>query len=176
MVALMWLLELADMALPGSLDTYGIRPRDVDDGLPGIVAAPFLHVGFVHLIGNTVPFVVMGAMIALGGLRRLLSVFAITTLVGGLGVWLLAGSATVHLGASGVVFGFAGYLLARGLFSRSLGHLALGAVVFLLYGGTLLFGLVPTPGVSWLGHLFGGIGGLVAARMVHARRGPGTPG
>jgi membrane associated rhomboid family serine protease len=170
MVAVMWAVEIVD-AIAFDLDSHGIEPRDVD-GLPGIVLSPFLHGGFGHLIGNTIPFVILGVLIALGGLARVALVTAIVAVVGGLGVWLVAPDDTVHIGASGIVFGYATYLLTRGIFSRSMLHLGVGLVVLLLYGTTLLFGLVPTPGVSWQGHFFGGVGGIVAARFIHARREP----
>jgi membrane associated rhomboid family serine protease len=168
MLLLMWGSEAVD-ALPGvNLDAYGIEPRD-PDGLAGIAAAPFLHVGFGHLVGNTVPFVLMGAVIALAGAARVVLVTAIVALVSGLGTWLIAPADTVHLGASGVVFGYATYLIARGLFSRRLGQLAVGALVVALWGSALLAGLGPQDGVSWQGHLFGAIGGLVAARVLSSR-------
>jgi membrane associated rhomboid family serine protease len=175
MLVLMWGSEALD-ALPGvNLDQYGVEPRDAD-GLAGIAAAPFLHVGFGHLIGNSVPFVLMGAVIALAGAARVVLVTAIVALVSGLGTWLIAPAGTVHLGASGVVFGYATYLIARGVFSRRLGQLAVGALVVALWGSALLAGLGPQDGVSWQGHLFGAIGGLVAARVLSSRereRGPG---
>jgi membrane associated rhomboid family serine protease len=98
------------------------------------------------------------------------SVTAIVILLGGLGTWAVAPENTVHIGASGVVFGYATYLLARGLFSRSFAHLGGAVLVLALYGTTLLVGLVPTPGVSWQGHLFGAVAGVVAARILDARR------
>jgi membrane associated rhomboid family serine protease len=167
MALLMWLVEIADL-VAGDLDRYGIRPRDLD-GLTGIVLSPFLHGGFGHLIGNTVPFIVLGAAIAVSGLARVAAVTAVVALVGGLGTWLTGPENSVHIGASGIVFGYAAYLMTRGLFSRRLLHLAVGVLVLVIYGSTLLFGLVPTPGVSWQGHLFGAIGGIVAARIVHGR-------
>lgn len=171
MAALMWLAEIADAVLPANLDAYGIAPRS-DDGLTGVLLAPFLHGGFGHLVANTVPFVVMGAVIALGGLARVLAVTAIAALVSGLGTWLVAPSATVHVGASGVVFGYTTYLLTRGAFSRDLVHLGLGLVVLAFMGGVLLGGLLPQEGISWQGHLFGAVGGVVAARVLARRRGP----
>jgi membrane associated rhomboid family serine protease len=166
-VALMWVAEVVDTALDGDLDAYGIEPRDAD-GLIGIVTAPFLHGGFGHLIGNTIPLLVLGAVIALAGALRLLAVAGIVALVSGLGTWLVAPAGTVHIGASGIVFGFATYLIARGLYSRRLGQLAVGVVVLALWGATLLRGLVPETGVSWQGHLFGALGGVLAARVLHA--------
>jgi membrane associated rhomboid family serine protease len=166
MVGVMWLLEVFDIVGAG-FDSEGIHPRDVD-ALPGIAFAPFLHAGWGHLIGNTIPFLILGAAIALSGLARTAAVVGIVALVGGLGTWLLGPGNTNHIGASGLVFGFAAYLIARGVYSRRPLHLAVGLIVLGVYGTTLLFGLMPTPGVSWQGHLFGAVGGVVAARALHA--------
>lgn len=168
MAALMWIVELADQLLDGRLDANGIEPRELD-GLDGIVWAPFLHGGFDHLIGNTIPFLLLGFAIAIGGVARVAAVTLTVALVGGLGTWLIAPSNTVHIGASGIVFGFASYLVARGLYSRSLGQIALGVVVLAVWGTTLLQGLVPEDGISWQGHLFGALGGILAARLLHRR-------
>jgi membrane associated rhomboid family serine protease len=169
MVAVMWVLEIVDQLFGAGFDRYGIEPRDTD-GLGGIAAAPFLHAGFDHLIGNTIPFLVLGAVIALNGLVRVLATTAIIMLVAGLGTWLVAPAGTVHVGASGVVFGYAAYLIARGIFSRSMLQLAVGAIVLLIYSTTLLSALVPTPGISWQSHLFGAIGGVLAAWLLDRRR------
>ena len=166
MVVVMWAVEVVD-ALGAHLDANGIHPRDVG-GLPDIAFAPFLHAGWGHLIGNTIPFLILGATVALGGLARTAAVVAIVALVGGFGTWLFAAAGTNHIGASGLVFGFAAYLVARGVFSRRLLHLGVGLLVLAVYGTTLLFSLIPTPGISWQGHLFGAIGGVVAARAIHA--------
>lgn len=168
MAAVMWVVEVADQIADGRLDAYGIEPRDVD-GLDGVVFAPFLHAGFDHLIGNTIPFVLLGFAIALGGVARVAIVTVIVALVGGLGTWLVAPANTVHIGASGIVFGYAAYLVARGVYSRSAMQIGLGAVVLAVWGTTLLRGLVPEDGISWQGHLFGAIGGVLAARLLHRR-------
>jgi membrane associated rhomboid family serine protease len=168
MAVLMWAVEVVDL-VAGDLDAAGIRPRD-PDGLAGIALSPFLHGGFGHLLGNTLPFLVLGAAIALGGLARVFAVTAIVAVVGGLGTWLVGPAGTVHIGASGLVFGFAAYLMARGVFSRRALHLAAGVAVLAVYGSTLSLGLVPTPGVSWQGHVFGAVGGLVAAWALDRRR------
>jgi membrane associated rhomboid family serine protease len=168
MAALMWLLEIVDVA-GGDLDANGIHPRDVDT-LPDIAFAPFLHAGWGHLVGNTVPFLVLGGAIALSGLARTAAVTAIVALVGGLGTWLIGPAGTNHIGASGLVFGFAAYLIARGIFSHRALHLAAGVAVIAVYGATLLFGFIPHPGISWQGHLFGAVGGVVAARVLDRRR------
>ena len=172
MIALMWVLEIVDSVIDNRLDQYGIEPRDAD-GLIGIAASPFLHDGFGHLISNSVPFVVMGIVIALNGAARVLAVTAIVALIAGVGTWLIAPDMTNHIGASGVVFGFGTYLITRGFFNRSMLDLAVGLVVAALFGTALLGGLAPQDGISWQGHLFGAIGGIVAARIL--ARGRNTP-
>jgi membrane associated rhomboid family serine protease len=166
----MWAVEAVDQIAGGRLDRKGIEPREVD-GLDGIVWAPFLHADWQHLIGNTIPFVLLGLAIALGGVARVILVTVIVAVVGGLGTWLIAPANTIHIGASGIVFGFAGYLVARGVFSRSPWQLLLGAAVLVVWGATLLQGVVPETGISWQGHLFGAIGGVVAARVLTQRAG-----
>ena len=169
MVGLMWMLEIIDVAADHRLDNYGIHPRDVD-GLAEIFAAPFLHAGFGHLVSNTVPFLAMGAAIALGGLVRVALVTLIVAVVSGAGTWLIAASNSIHLGASGVVFGYASYLVSRGIFSRRLSELAIGVVVVAIWGIGLLQGLLPQERISWQAHLFGAVGGVVAASVLAGRR------
>ena len=169
MVVLMWVSEIVDAAMGGDLDQYGIEPRD-PDGLIGVATSPFLHGGFDHLMSNTVPFVVMGLVIALAGAVRVLAVTGIVMLVGGVGTWLVAPENSIHIGASGVVFGYATYLLVRGFFNRSALELFIGLIVGAVWGTALLSGLLPREGISWQGHLFGAIGGVVAARLLARRR------
>lgn len=165
MVALMWVVELIDL-LPGtSLDRFGIEPRTLV-GLRGIVFAPFLHNGLAHLLSNTIPLLILGLVIAASGTKRFVEVTAIVMAVGGVGTWLTGASGSLHIGASGLVFGYLTYLLARAVFERKIVYLLGGAVVLFLYGG-VLWGLVPRPGISWQGHLFGAIGGIVAAKALH---------
>jgi len=171
MVAVMWILEVVDVVARGRLDDYGIHPHDVD-GLPEIVSAPFLHAGFGHLISNSLPFVVMGAAIALGGLVRVALVTIIVGLVSGLGTWVVASPSTIHLGASGLVFGYAAYLVSRGFLSRRITELAIGAVVVGVWGFGLLRGLLPQEQISWQAHLFGAIGGVLSAFLLAQRREP----
>ena len=169
MAGLMWIVEVIDQISGGDLERYGIRPHHAA-GLVGIVTAPFLHAGFGHLVANTIPFLALGATIALSGLARVAAATAIVALVAGLGTWLVAPATTDHIGASGIVFGYAAYLVARGAYSRSVLHLAVGFVVLAVYGTTLALGVIPTDGISWQGHLFGAIGGVVAARALDRRR------
>lgn len=161
-VAVLWGLEVVDAAIGNDLDRWGVRPRS-DEGLVGILVAPLLHGGWAHLSANTVPVLVLGFLTLATGLLRGLAATGIIWLVGGLGVWLFAGSHSVHVGASGLVFGWIAYLAVRGIVNRSLWEILLGGVVLLLYGG-VLWGVLPgQPGVSWQGHLFGAVGGLAAA-------------
>ncbi len=172
MIAFMWALEAIDVVAPGQpLDAYGIHPRD-PSGLLEIFSAPFLHVGFGHLVSNTLPFAVMGAAIALGGLVRVAVVTLVVGVVSGLGVWLIAPSNEVHLGASGLVFGYASYLVGRGILSRSIVELAIGVTVVVVWGVGLLQGLLPQERISWQAHLFGAIGGVVAAYYLAGKREP----
>lgn len=169
MVTLMWVLEVIDVIAGGDLDGWGIRPHD-PDRLVGILTAPFLHAGFGHLVSNTIPFLVLGFLIALNGALRVLAVTAIVMLVGGAGTWIVGPENSVHIGASGLVFGYAAYVISRGVFNRSALELVMGAVVAAVWGSVLLGGLLPEEGVSWQGHLFGAVGGLVAAAVMRRER------
>jgi membrane associated rhomboid family serine protease len=168
LVAFMWTLETIDRILLGSLDVYGIVPRYLF-GLRGILFAPFLHGNYAHLMGNTLPFIVLGWLVMLRRTRDFFVVSAIAMLVGGMGTWLF-GSPGTHIGASGVIFGYLGFLLARGYFERSIGSVLFSIVVGFLYGG-LIWGVLPgQPGISWEGHLFGFLGGVLAARLLSDRQ------
>jgi membrane associated rhomboid family serine protease len=162
LVGLMWISEIVDTALNGELDRYGIIARE-PDGLFGILTAPFLHLGFGHLISNTLPLVTLGLLIAVSGALRLFSVTALVTTLGGLGTWLVSPPHTVTIGASGLVFGYAAYLIARGIFNRRISQVLIGVVVVLVWGSALLGGLLPQDGISWQGHLFGALAGVFAA-------------
>lgn len=164
-VVAIWLLEAVDWAVGGRLDQFGIIPRQLI-GLRGIIAAPMLHGSFTHVTANTVPFVVLGWFVILRGVKAFAVVTAFALVIGGLGTWLIAPATSIHIGASGLIFGFFGYLLFRGYFERSWQSIALAAVVLVLYGGMLL-GLLPTAvQVSWQMHLFGFIGGALAAYVL----------
>ena len=166
-VAAMWIVEIIDLIPGTNFDRWGIRPRQAV-GLIGIVTAPFLHSGFPHLISNTIPFLVLGGIIAASGVQRFFQVTVLVALISGLGTWLVSPTNTDHIGASGLVFGYLTYLLGRGFFERKLTYLFVAVVVLFFYGG-VLWGIVPKTGISWQGHIFGAIGGLVAARVFHAR-------
>lgn len=162
--ALLYVIEAVDQVTGLVLDDDGIVSRNLD-GLWGILWAPLLHHNWGHLLGNTVPFLVFGFLAMAGGIRQFLVVTATIWLLGGLGVWLTGNDGT-HLGASGLIFGWLVFLLIRGFFARSLLQILLAVVLFGLWGG-VLWGVLPgAAGVSWEGHLFGAVGGLLAARLV----------
>ena len=162
-VALLWAIEIVDATLlSGALDGWGVTPRTLD-GLRAIVIAPWLHGGFGHLLANTIPLVVLGWLVMVRRTGDFFTVAIIAAIVSGAGIWLFGGANTVHIGISGVIFGFLGYLLARGWYERSVMAIALGVAALLLYGG-MLWGVLPLQqGVSWQGHLFGFLGGVLAA-------------
>jgi len=166
LVAIMWILELLDATvLRHQLDFYGIIPRQ-EIGLRGILFAPFLHGNLTHLIANTIPFVTLGWLVMLQETSDFFVVTAITMVVGGLGVWLFGATGSIHIGASILIFGYLGFLLLRGYFERNLPSMILSLVVGVLYGGAI-WGILPTQsGVSWEGHLFGFLGGVIAARLL----------
>ena len=164
--AVMWVLEAFDYTLNGWLDRFGIQPRDVGD-LPDIFTAPFMHGGFGHLMANTVPFLILGFIAAARGIAKFLAMSLIVIVVGGLGVWFTSSANT--LGSSILIFGFFGYLLGRGLFERRALDIGIAVAVVAVYG-TMLFGVIPgEPGISWQGHLFGLIGGVLGAWFLRRR-------
>lgn len=162
-ISILWVLEIADTLLfKGWLNRFGILPRRWI-GLRGILLAPLLHGNLRHLSMNTVPLVVLGWLILVRSTQVFVWVTAVVWLMGGLGVWLFAGSKSNHIGASGLVFGYLGFLLTNGYVEQSSVAIATATLVGLLYGSTL-WGVLPLRrGVSWQGHLFGMLmGGLCA--------------
>ncbi len=177
-VGLMWVIEAADWVLVQAtgrqqvLDAYGVQPLSTD-GLLGILFQPLLHGDWAHLIGNSVALLVLGSIIAMSGVRPLVTVTLISWLASGAVSWLLGGSGTVHIGASGIVFGYIVYVILRGFFSRRIIHLLIGVVIGLFYGIDALAGLSPMQaGVSWQGHLGGAIGGFLSAYGLKRDREP----
>ncbi|AEV88585.1 protease [Actinoplanes sp. SE50] len=166
----LFLIEALDVALgQGTLDMAGgIIPHHLD-GLDGVLFSPFLHSGWDHLYGNAVPLILVGTFAMAGGGRRFLWSTLVIMLISGIGVWFVGDPSTVVVGASGVIFGYLGLLLGRGLFERSWWNLAVAAFVGLLYWYQV-YNILPTDrAVSWQGHLLGLIGGLVAAVLFRRR-------
>ena len=173
-VALLYIVEAFDQLNGHRFDDNGIRPLETD-GLWGILFAPLLHANWGHLAANTGPALVLGFLVTLAGLSRFLWATAIVWIVGGLGTWLIGnmgsscGLESDHIGASGLIFGWLTFLLVFGFFTRSGWQIVIGLVVLVAYGG-VLWGAVPVlnvcGGVSWQGHLCGGIAGVLAAYLL----------
>jgi len=169
--AFMWLIEGINSVVGGErLDRWGgIHARNIGD-LWSVFTSWFLHANFSpHLIDNTIPFLFMGAFIALHGARRLAAVTVIVIVIGGIGTWLISPSGVYTVGASGVVFGYATYLFARGLFDRNVVELLVGVIVGFVWGAALVSSVVPHQGVSWQAHVCGAVGGVVAAYVLSSR-------
>lgn len=164
-VAALWAIQGVNWATDYGLnDRFGLIPRHLA-GLDGIAGMPVLHGSFAHLMSNTPPLVLMGVLLAVTATRALLAVNLIIVLLGGALVWLFAGTA-IHIGASGLVFGWFGFLIARGFVDRSPVTLGAAVIVGLLYG-SIVWGVLPgQPGVSWEAHLFGALAGVAAAFLV----------
>jgi membrane associated rhomboid family serine protease len=168
--AVLWVIQIINAASSPSLDRFGLRPRELD-GLWGVATEPFLHASYGHLFSNTLPLIGIGWVLMLSGLRTWLTVSALVIVLGGLATWLVAPSGLI-VGASGLIFGWLGYLIARAYFSRKLTWIFV-AVAVLVFFGTLLSGLLPSSdaSVSWQGHLCGFAAGIVAGAVLHPRRG-----
>jgi len=168
-LAAAWVSLAVNTVLGGALSAFGIQPRSLD-GLRGILFAPFLHANLAHLLANSVSFVVLGWLVLASAPRVFLRVTAMSALGSGLVSWLFGAPGSVHIGASGVIFGYLGYLMLAGVFARKLSTIVLSLAVTGLFGATV-WGVLPgQAGVSWQGHLGGFLGGMLAARWVHGRR------
>ena len=171
-VSAIWIVEVVNFILGHGLTSWGILPRDAT-GLIGIPLAPFLHGGFWHAVSNTVPLIVLGGLTLTGGERRFWATTTIIVLLSGGLVWIFAREA-YHVGASGLVFGYFGALLARGFVERGIATIAIAFVTVVLYGG-LLWGILPLQRyVSFEAHLFGLVAGIVAVYVLRNRGGTGT--
>jgi len=175
LLALMWAIRLIDVILPGSFNAWlGIESWRFG-GLDGIVFSPLLHANWSHLISNSVPFAVLGILVCLDGAKRFWGATAIAAVVGGIGTWIVNSPGTVTVGASGLVFGYFGYLLVRAFVAPSLGHGILYAVIAIgvgvVYGAAMFTGIFAAgDGISWQAHLFGAIGGGLAALALRPKR------
>ncbi|GBC61124.1 rhomboid family intramembrane serine protease [Desulfonema ishimotonii] len=162
LITVLWLIYAINIVLPADLRCYGLKPRRTD-GLPGIVLAPLLHASFRHLTGNSGPlFVLLVVSLTLSRSMTLAALFLITVLGGG-GVWLFGTAGTVHVGASGLIFGLLGFTICIGIFQRRWKPLIFSLIVFFAYGGVLMSLFIHMPGVSWSSHFWGFISGVLAA-------------
>ncbi len=168
-LALIWVLQIFNWADGYRLDVdYGILPHHVSH-LPDIFVAPLLHFSWQHIEGNSIPLFVLGVLAAYRGIGRFLLVTLIATVVSGLAVWLFQGSNELTVGASGIIFAYFGYVLIRGFFDRNLLDIGIGIVAGLMYWTILQVAIPGTPGISWIGHLGGLCGGVLAAWLLRTR-------
>ncbi len=167
-VALVWAVSLYGLFVDERLIfALALVPRRIDS-LLGVLTAPLVHGSFAHLLANTVPLLILGGMVAVRGGAHYLTVTLAIVVLGGLGLWTFGRNAA-HIGASGLVFGYFGFLIGRGYYERSLQSIAVSLVVVVVYGG-MLAGVLPRGDeVSWEGHLFGLIAGGLSARAAFAR-------
>ena len=167
-LAVFWVVFVVNFLLGGSLLTLGVIPRTTI-GLRGILFAPFLHASLNHLVANSIPFLVLGWMVMLRDERHFIPVTLAGMIGSGLTAWLLGAPGTVHIGASGVIFGYLGFLMLSGWYARSFGSIVLSIVVTLVWG-SLVLGMMPgSPGISWQAHVGGFLGGVIAARGFRVR-------
>lgn len=175
-LAVLWIVELVNAATGRELaQAGGIRPRDFGS-LIDIVTAPFLHGNLEHLAGNAVALFSLGFIAAVPSIKKFLLMNAVVIAVGGLGVWLFAQSGTVSIGASGVVFGYFGYLLLRGFVDRRAVDVVVSIGIALAYAypmwHSIGFGVT---NISWQGHLSGLVGGMLAAVLLRQPRRKAKP-
>jgi membrane associated rhomboid family serine protease len=172
--ALLWVIEFVNAGDGYRLDRFGLRPRVVS-GLEGVVAAPLLHASYAHLLANSAPFVLLGWVVLLSGVRPFAMASGLIVVLGGLATWAVApgyhnGAPVYIVGASGLIMGWLGYLLARAYFARRIAWIVVAVLVLFFFGG-MLGGLLPSLGseVSWQGHVCGFLGGVAAGWLLHPR-------
>ena len=170
-IALIWVLQVANWAdhyhLDASLRDPAAQPRAPG---PDIFTAPFLHFSWDHIEGNSGPLFVFGLLAAYRGVVRFLGVTLVVAITSGMAVWLFQGNGQLTVGASGLIFGYFGYVLSRGLIDRNLIDALAAVVMALSYAYILTVAIPGTPGVSWIGHLGGLIGGIAAGWIFRTRR------
>lgn len=169
-LGLLWLIQLINWADSYHLDDrFGILPHH-ESHLGDIFTAPLLHFSWPHLEGNSIPFLVLGFLAAYRGLTRFITVTLIVAITSGLAVWFFQSSNELTVGASGLIFGYFGYVLVRGLFDRNLIDVIVGVLAGVLYASILAVAIPGTPGVSWIGHAGGLAGGVLAGWLLRSRR------
>jgi len=158
-VAVLWAVEIVNLVLGYELNRFGIIPREII-GLRGLVFSPFLHGSINHLMLNTAPLFVLGLFVISRGISAFFVLTFAVSIAGGFGVWCVGQPSSVHVGASGIIFSYFGFLLFKGVFDKQLTALLVSVGIFIIYGG-MIWGVFPgTAGVSWEGHLFGFLAGI----------------
>jgi len=169
-IGLLWLIEFYNSGVGHQLSAYGIRPRS-ESGLVGIMIWPLLHANASHLLANTIPLAILSWFLLLQGFRRYLLISFWITVIAGIAVWIFARPA-VHVGASGLIFGYFGFLVAAAWYEKSLVSFIFAILTVFLYGG-LVWGVLPqAPHISWEAHLFGMLAGIFLASQLK----PSKPG
>ncbi len=171
LTAVVWIVQIVNVQDDYGLDRFGLRPRTVS-GLWGVLTMPFLHASWDHLLSNTLPLLLIGWVVLIEGLRVWSIVTSVVVVGGGLLTWAVGPGDTVIVGASALVFGWLGYLIARAVVSRRIRWIVSAAMVLAIFG-TLLNGLVPVPHshVSWQAHVCGFVAGAAVGAVLHPRRG-----
>jgi membrane associated rhomboid family serine protease len=168
-LAVFWAVFIVNTVLGGSLLTWGVIPRTTI-GLRGILFAPFLHATLDHIVANSIPFLALGWMVMLRDERHFIPVTLAGMVGSGVTAWLLGAPGSVHIGASGVIFGYLGFLMLTGWYTRSFVSILLSVIVTLAWG-SLVLGMMPgQPGISWPAHIGGFLGGVFAARGFRTSR------
>jgi membrane associated rhomboid family serine protease len=168
-IAVIWILQVFNWAAGYRLDSeFGVLPQHVSR-LPEIFTAPFLHFSWQHIEGNTVPLFVLGVLAAYRSLTKFLLATLIIAVTSGLAVWLFQSGNELTVGASGLIFGYFGYVVIRGFIDRNLFDIGVGVVAGALYWTILQVAIPGTPGISWIGHLGGLLGGVIAAWVLRDR-------
>jgi membrane associated rhomboid family serine protease len=169
-LGLLWLIQVINWADSYHLDSrFGILPHH-ESHLGDIFTAPLLHFSWQHLEGNSVPLLILGFLAAYRGIMRFLTVTLIVAITSGLAVWFFQSSNELTVGASGLIFGYFGYVLVRGIFDRNLADVVVGVLAGVAYFGILAVAIPGTPGVSWIGHAGGLAGGVLAGWVLRSRR------
>jgi membrane associated rhomboid family serine protease len=168
-LGLLWLIQLINWADSYHLDRFGILPHHVSH-LGDIFSAPLIHFSWQHLEGNSLPLLILGFLAAYRGLTRFVALTLIVAVTSGLAVWFFQSSTELTVGASGLIFGYFGYVLVRGLFDRNLVDVIVGVLAGIAYAGILAVAIPGTPGISWIGHAGGLAGGVLAGWVLRSRR------
>ena len=166
-VIIFWIITTIDQNTPDWNFTlnYGIKAKDLD-GILGIFVAPFLHVNYQHLIGNTLPFLALGGLVLLSGRGRFILTSILSAVISGIGIWIFAKEGTVHVGSSILIFSYLGFLLMQAWFTRSIKWCLVALIAGIFYGALILTLLYQKNGISWHGHFFGFITGIISAALV----------